>query len=497
MLKTITVDRSWIDDLKVKIEVYGAAALSIPLSERGNLDPLIQTLADAGIWQIRQLPNLDSLESDFHQIAQTKAQSNLWIIKNLVAKLNSCTPDQRYTLTEAIVNGIYAIRGSSTKILFIDCDLDFPAYLAPIVPGFELPLPTPQIIAQIVAEFGIQSDKLPTIAAGLGAEEIRTGIRLAIASTSSRTPALIEAEVLKYKISELKKLGLEFMGQLEADDFGGLDVVRDLIETVKRDFTPAARQFKIKLPKGILLTGPPGTGKSHTAKCIAKRLNLPLISVGIDMIKAGGALAMKKLLQRIDMSAPAVVYFDEVDKFFNNGDKAILGVLLTWLQEKRSLTYVIATLNRLNDVPVEFTRIGRFDRLFWVGFANERERYDIVKLYAKEYDSSYATEDGRLTDEEWIDLINNTNNYTGAELQFMVNEAARIAFGTVVPGQTTLQITAQALKQARNNIVPLFVRNPEGILEIEKQARKFCESASSGIKDFKFQVGKINIFGDN
>jgi SpoVK/Ycf46/Vps4 family AAA+-type ATPase len=331
----------------------------------------------------------------------------------------------------------------------------------------------------------------------LGAEEIRTGIRLAIASTSSRTPALIEAEVLKYKISELKKLGLEFMGQLEADDFGGLDVVRDLIETVKRDFTPAARQFKIKLPKGILLTGPPGTGKSHTAKCIAKRLNLPLISVGIDMIKAGGALAMKKLLQRIDMSAPAVVYFDEVDKFFNNGDKAILGVLLTWLQEKRSLTYVIATLNRLNDVPVEFTRIGRFDRLFWVGFANERERYDIVKLYAKEYDSSYATEDGRLTDEEWIDLINNTNNYTGAELQFMVNEAARIAFGTVVPGQTTLQITAQALKQARNNIVPLFVRNPEGILEIEKQARKFCESASSGIKDFKFQVGKINIFGDN
>lgn len=497
MFENINVEQSWIDDLRVKIKVYGCVALSIPLSERGNITPLIQNLATTGFWQAKQLQNFDSLETDFQQIAQTKTQPNLWIIKNLVAKLNSCTPDQHYTLTEAIVNLIYSIRGSQPKILFINCDLNFPEFFAPIVPGFELPLPTPQIIKQIIAEFGIQSEKLPTIAAGLGAEEIRTGIRLAIAATANRNPAQIENEVLRYKISELKKLGLEFMGELEADDFGGLDVVRDLIETVKRDFTPAARQFKIKLPKGILLTGPPGTGKSHTAKCIAKRLNLPLISVGIDMIKAGGALAMKKLLQRVDMSAPAVIYFDEVDKFFSNGDKAILGVLLTWLQEKRSLTYVIATLNRLNDVPVEFTRIGRFDRLFWVGFANERERYDIVKLYAKEYDASYATGDGRLTDEEWIDLINNTNNYTGAELQFMVNEAARIAFGKIEPGQKKLQITAQALKQARTNIVPLFVRNPEGILEIQKQAQKFCENASSGLKDFKFQAGQVNIFGDN
>ena len=236
------------------------------------------------------------------------------------------------------------------------------------------------------------------------------------------------------------------------------------------------------LPKGCLLVGPPGTGKTLAAHVIAKILGFPLVSVDTTAVIAGGASYLKRLLERVEACVPVVLYFDEFDKLFaasnelgeDIGSRQILGTLLTWLQDKTSMVFALATLNRLDALPPELTRVGRFDEIFYVGFPQAIERKEILMMHLGRFDMRYQNDDV-LTQKEWRIILNKTVNCTGAELARMVEKAARTLFHQ----GRKMEIGLGELLEQRSLTVPLYVRDTDRILAIENRAKYICQPASS------------------
>jgi hypothetical protein len=387
----------------------------------------------------------------------------------------------------------WSLRSSSLPIyvLLIDCnEISLPARFATLIPQLSYPLPSPWELKSLLTQHYLnllkptQIDDLVPSVTGLSEAEVNIGLSLVnnhpdYNADDANILCLISDKLLEYKKLKLSTYGLEFIVP-DIGDFGGLDRLKKALEDVRIDFSPEARQLNLPLPKGWLLTGPPGTGKTFSAKVCAQKLGFPLINVGIDQVKVGGVDALKRLLIRLEASAPAVIYFDEFDKFFitNNQEdgnsKAVLGVLLNWLQEKTSATFVIASLNRLDALPSEITRAGRFDQLFYVGFPLNNERVEILKIHCSRFDSRWTT-NPPLTFEQWRILLQKTQNCTGAELRAMVESAARNLFRQGRP----LEITFDSLVHERSLMTPLYYRDTERIIAIENRAKNICEPASS------------------
>ncbi len=261
-----------------------------------------------------------------------------------------------------------------------------------------------------------------------------------------------------------------------------MDLFKKYIENVKYDFLPQARTANIPLPKGCLLVGPPGTGKTLAANVSALILGFPLVSVDTVAVIASGASYLKRLLERVEACAPVVLYFDEFDKLFaasnqsgeDIGSRQILGTLLTWLQDKTSTVFAIATLNRLDALPPELTRVGRFDEIFYLGFPQAIERQEILMMHLARFDERYKN-DNVPTEKEWRIILNKTVNCTGAELARMVEKTARSLFHQ----GREMQIGLGELLEQRSLMVPLYVRDTERILAIENRAKYICQPASS------------------
>jgi hypothetical protein len=390
-------------------------------------------------------------------------------------------------------------------ILLDTNEVELPENLSAIIPSYTLPLPTAEEITKLMQSLLPNNSKISQelllAVSGLTLEEIKIGFKLKGVGNrewgieeniDKKNSSLIPHPsslhdsplplLLDYKISRLQSLGLEFIPQPDVIDVGGLDRLKLALEGVKIDFSEDARKYKIPLPKGWLLAGPPGTGKTFSAKVCAKKLGFPLINVGIDTVKMGGATHFKRLLKRIEAASPCVCYFDEFDKFFmaNNTSsedsetKQILGVLLTWLQEKQSPTFVIATLNRLDALPPELTRAGRFDKIFYVGFPQAIERKQIFQLHGSKYDERYK-DDSALNYQQWQVLLGKTQNCTGAEIRAIVETAVKKCFHQ---GREIL-LELEELLAARELITPLYIRDTERVLAMENRAKGIAEPASS------------------
>jgi SpoVK/Ycf46/Vps4 family AAA+-type ATPase len=152
-----------------------------------------------------------------------------------------------------------------------------------------------------------------------------------------------------------------------------------------------------------------------------------------------------------------------------------LGLLLTWLQDKTSKTFVIATLNRLDALPPELTRVGRFDEIYYVGFPQAIERKEILHLHLARFDPRYRDGGNPLSESQWRILLGKTINCTGAELSRMVEKAARRLFHS---GKEMLLNLPELLAE-REAMVPLYVRDTDRILRIENLAKYVAQPAAS------------------
>ncbi len=228
---------------------------------------------------------------------------------------------------------------------------------------------------------------------------------------------------------------LEFYHSKETiDNVGGLDELKKWLKQRRTAFSIKARDYGLPSPKGLLILGVQGTGKSLTAKAVSSLWHLPLLR--LDIGKVFGSLVgeseskIRESLQYAEAISPCILWMDELDKAFGGmngpqGDSGtsarVFGTFLTWLQEKDKPVFVVATANDISNLPPEMLRKGRFDEIFFVDLPNEDEIKDIVKIHI-------AKTQRNPQDFNMIKLVEASKGFTGAEVEQAIADAMYNAF---------------------------------------------------------------------
>ncbi len=266
------------------------------------------------------------------------------------------------------------------------------------------------------------------------------------------------------------------------DDIGGLDGLKGWLKRKKGIFDQMekAREFKVDIPKGVLLFGMPGCGKSLTAKVIAKHFEMPLLRLDMGMIMGPyvgqSEENMRKAIKLAEAIAPSVLWIDELEKAFagirNGGSSGssevsmrIFGTILTWMQEKTKPVFVVATANSVTGMPPEFLRKGRFDEIFFVNFPEGDEIEEIFEVHLK-----------KRGEKKWLeyrDLHNiiakiKEKKFSGADIEAVVKEVIEDAF---VEEKDNIE-TEDFIKKL-DDFKPLSETMKEEIKEIEEKAKKY------------------------
>lgn len=273
---------------------------------------------------------------------------------------------------------------------------------------------------------------------GLSEFEIKNILALAYAQDGELTRKDLEL-VFDQKQQMIKKAGiLEMIPLRESiDDIGGLDNLKQWIRRkakVIRNIDKAI-EFGVDIPKGILIAGIPGCGKSLNAKAVAKLFEVPLLRLDMGRLMGkylGESEAnMRKAIALAEAVSPCVLWIDELEKAFagigGDGGGAevttrLLGNFLTWMQEKNSLAFVVATANDITKLPPELLRKGRFDEIFFVGLPSSEERKKIFEIHINKR---------REKDLNKIDinkLALETNGYSGADIEGVIKESIEGVF---------------------------------------------------------------------
>ena len=254
--------------------------------------------------------------------------------------------------------------------------------------------------------------------------------------------------VLEHKKQIVKKSGvLELVeSSVSIDDIGGLKCLKDYLskKAVIRKFSNEAANEGISMPKGIFLVGMPGCGKSLSAQATASLFKEPLLKLDMGSLmgsKVGESERnLRKAIKIAEAAAPCVLLVDEIEKGFagsNKDDNAYLrrmfGYFLTWLQEKKSAVFVIATANNLETLPTEFKRKGRFDDMFFIDLPNEEECSAIFELKInkvlkkRKMKEIQVKQSGKLV-QYVADVNNEGHHFCGADIEYVVNKCFEMIF---------------------------------------------------------------------
>jgi len=277
---------------------------------------------------------------------------------------------------------------------------------------------------------------LVTACAGLSEQDIQQVLLMAISDENTLTDKTFDL-ILKEKRQIIAKSGVLEMIELDVNfgNIGGLTNIKNWLSRRAEIFErlPAAEKFGIQAPKGVLIAGMPGCGKSLTAKAAAELFQLPLLRLDIGSLLGkyvgDSESNMRRALKMAESISPCVLWIDELEKAFvgasgNNSSEVtarLLGYFLTWMQEKTSAVFVVATANNISVLPPELLRKGRFDEVFYVGFPNAIERQDIFKIHLKK-----ATD--RVEQFDLSELVHESRDYSGSDIQNVINEALEVAF---------------------------------------------------------------------
>lgn len=311
-------------------------------------------------------------------------------------------------------------------------------------------------------------DNLVNASKGLSLEHIRRILFKSIAKYSVINEQTIDL-ILREKYQLIKETQiLDFPNiNTKFSDIGGLENLKKWLFNRKDSFNQKARLYGLKPPRGLLLTGIPGTGKSLTAKTIANEWNLPLLKLDIGRL-FGGFLgeSENKILQMIQLSeslSPCVLWVDEIDKAFSEKIQSsdsgttnrVLATFITWLSEKNSNVFVVATANNFLNMPIELIRKGRFDEIFFLGLPNFKERKNLFYIFLKRLRPQ------NLDIFEFENFALKSEGFSGAEIEQAIIEAMHNAF--VEKREFTNIDIIFALKQ----IIPFSVLNLKPIKEIQ------------------------------
>jgi SpoVK/Ycf46/Vps4 family AAA+-type ATPase len=285
-------------------------------------------------------------------------------------------------------------------------------------------------------------------------------------------------EVLAEKEQMSKKEGvLEFVPpRFSLDDVGGYDVLKLWLHKRQNLFSKEALDAGIPIPRGILLMGISGCGKSLCVKTISTLWNLPLFRLDMNAVfgTENPEATFLRALRSVEAISPAVLWIDEIEMGvggYRDGQDAsmsrIFSGFLTWMQEKSALVFVAATANRIHLLPAEIIRKGRFDQVFFVDLPNEEERKQIFAIHLKKNRCDVSRFD-------LVFLAKATNGWNGAEIEQAVVSAVVDAYAERRP------LTEDDLYRMISATVPLSITMEEQIKAIRSWAHERALNASRG-----------------
>jgi len=384
------------------------------------------------------------------------------------------------------------LRSGRNKIFFVCPRRILPDELLPLIKIEDLPLPRYEEISQIldlcIKDSGNEEslrkcltpdlrDKLARAASGFTANEAADAFTEALSNGGSVSSKTVDM-VLARKQALVEQSGvLEFVSQQVGSwEIGGLTNLKKWLKERGKAFSPSAAKQGLT-PKGILVMGVSGCGKSLCIKAIASYWKLPLLRLDMGRIYDGLAgqpeEAMRKAIKTAEAVAPCVLWIDEIEAgIANQQQKAgggrearVLALFLTWMQEKTAPVFVGATANEVEVLPPEILRKGRFDELFYMGLPDREERKQILAIHMRR----------RRVDPARFDmdyLATSTEALNGAEIEQGVISAIFEA------SAANTEITEHILANALRNIVPLSRTMRERIQKIEAWARDRAMKAS-------------------
>ena len=358
--------------------------------------------------------------------------------------------------------------------------LELPDGLAADATVLRLPLPDQAeldaVLRAVVAHHGLAEPaqegrhRALIAARGLGEGPARRAFARALRADPALGPAAM-AVLLEEKEQLLSRdVGLELVhGESAIEDLGGLQSLKAWLDERAQAFRPDAARFGLPPPRGILMVGVQGCGKSLAAKAAAARLGMPLLRLDLPRVlgREGAEESLAQALEAAEAMAPAALWVDEIEKGFagsapGQGGEAraarLLGAFSTWLQERRGSVFVVATANDVTRLPPELLRRGRFDELFFVDLPDFEARCEILGLHLDRRGRTAIGLDVPAVAELCAD-------FSGAELEQVVVGGLHRAFAM------QRELETADLRRVAQDLVPLYRTYEEQIKALREWAR--------------------------
>ena len=324
-------------------------------------------------------------------------------------------------------------------------------------------------------------EKLVESALGLTVMEAKRAFSKAIVQTGQLTEKEIPI-IISEKEAIIKNSGhLEYYHHNETlDDIGGLDVLKNWLRRRGRAFEQGAKDYGLETPRGILLLGIPGTGKSLCAKAVGAAWQFPIIKLDMGKVFAGivgeSESNIRKALKIAEAVSPSVLWIDEIEKGLSGMQSSgstdggttsrVLGTFLTWMQEKKKPVFVVATANNIEGLPPELLRKGRVDEIFFVDLPLKPDREEIIKIHLGKYKRNPNNFDiSKIAD--------NCEFFSGAEIEEAIKEALFRAF------DEDKEVTTEHIIEAMKKNYPISTTMKENINNMRRWAKARAVLASS------------------
>ena len=385
-------------------------------------------------------------------------------------------------------------RGGKT-LLWVSPVLFIPPELEKDVTVIDMPLPAEDEYRTVLDELiaGVKDnprvvidldddgrDELIKACQGLTKAEAENALARTIVSRGRLDGEDVRA-ILAEKEQIIRKSGiLEFTATVETfDDVGGLANLKRWLKRRNEGFSQKAHEFGLPNPRGVLLVGVPGCGKSLCAKAVAAAWRKPLLKFDLGRVFAGlvgeSEANMRKALTVAEGVAPAVLWIDELEKGLagasgGGGDSGVstrvFGSLLTWMEEKEKPVFVVATANDITRLPPELLRKGRLDQIFFVDLPGPRERAEILAIHL-------TRRQREAGDFDLAAIVRATEEFSGAELAQIIEEGLFEAFDTAEK-----RLTTEQLLRAARQTVPLAHSRAAEIARLRAWAVENCMPAA-------------------
>jgi SpoVK/Ycf46/Vps4 family AAA+-type ATPase len=313
---------------------------------------------------------------------------------------------------------------------------------------------------------------------GLTAEEIAKAARMTLQRRGRIDMGLIDDVIEEKRIILRKSEIIEFYpSEIGLRHVGGLKHLKRWASIRARGFTNEARQFGLPIPKGILITGISGCGKSLAIQALGHAWGMPLMRLDMGRVFSGFAgspeESLRRAIQTVEALSPAIMWIDEIemgvsvfsDSVESGATSRIFASFLTWMQEKRAPVFIAATANDIDRLPPEFIRKGRFDEVFYVDLPRQEERAEIVRIHLEKR--------GKRASEVSVEgLAKNSEGYTGAEIEQAIVTGMYEAFAL------NRELEIGDIYNALAKMVPLAVTMKEQITKTRRWADNRAVRAS-------------------